>query len=216
MQLVFVLRKSGDVASISTILRYDPQTNVTGGVFYIHTSSIRPDYFKKMPDQFINCSHPLLLPLLAIELTLDAKVNHLTRYAGELIAIENRTGYGVNPLRGESNLPSDYRALVRKLGLAHSKLYLALAAIAGSRLSIQFIRQKLHHIHQFLPEESQRKLNFPCQMLDERIEFLLSNTEYLLVLGGLKEQMEAQQTVVSMPGLHSLSQAKTLQRELTQ
>ncbi|UKZ77752.1 hypothetical protein TrVFT333_005478 [Trichoderma virens FT-333] len=79
-------------------------------------------------------------------------------------------------MEDESNSPSDYRALVRKLGQSQS--------------------HKLQHLDRLLPEECQNKLKLPSRMLNERIEYLLSNVEHARVWEGVKERMETQQTVL--------------------
>lgn len=182
------------------------------GIFYVALENTQLHYFKKMPSQFIQCSHPLLLPLLAIELTFETKISHLIDSEIGLLGIENTTGYGVNASQSEATLLSDYRELVRKLGDAQNELYLSLATITACRLSTQFIRQKIQYLDQVLPEECQKKLNLSYRMLYERIDFLLSNMEHACVYNSLKERMQSQQTVVSIPRRHFLGQNKIMKR----
>jgi hypothetical protein len=172
---------------------------VTCGVFYIHLSNIPLHSFAKMPAQFIECSHPLLLPLLAIELAFETKVWQLSAAQKDLREIEKNTGYSAIFGEDECTPPSDYRGLVRKLGQAQSQLYLALSTISTAQLSAKFIRQKLQYLNQVLPEECQRKLKISSEMLDERVEFLLSNIEHACLYNNIKERMQSQQTVVSTP-----------------
>ncbi|KAL7950495.1 hypothetical protein V8C42DRAFT_306679 [Trichoderma barbatum] len=193
---VFILRRNTDLASIGTALRYDPRTNVTLGVFFIDINNINIDDFKKIPDQFAKCGHPLLLPLLAAELTAVYKVNHITSYSQVLVELENTTGYGLKGWQGDSESSNDYRALVRRLGEAQSQVYLAQATITAARFSVNFLSQKLRHLNGVVPEDCQKKLSPLCQMMEERIEYLLSSIDHACVWGGLKERMESQQTVL--------------------
>ncbi|KAF5004108.1 hypothetical protein FDECE_9381 [Fusarium decemcellulare] len=195
IMLVFIFRKNSDQASTSSILRYDPQTNVTRGVFHTHYSNINKDNFKDMPAQFIECSHPLLLPLLAAELTFETKIRQLADAIVALDEIEKETGFGFN-ISDEWTPSSNYRALIRRLGEAQSVLFLALATISAVQLSVVFIRQKLQRLNQILPDTYQRKLKVSSQMLDQRAEFILSNIEHTYQGDTMKERMQAQQTVL--------------------
>ncbi|KAK4069936.1 uncharacterized protein Triagg1_6731 [Trichoderma aggressivum f. europaeum] len=154
---VFIMRKTTDWASIGSALRYDPKTNIIRGVFYIRLENISLAGFVKMPEQFINCSHPLLLPLLAVEMTVEEKVSQQTANLGNLDRIEAITGYGLSTSTDTTDSQNDYRVLVKELGQCQTPA---------------------------------------CHMLDERIEFLLSNIEHINIRSALKERMEAQQTVL--------------------
>ncbi|KAL6823922.1 hypothetical protein V8C40DRAFT_246843 [Trichoderma camerunense] len=193
---VFIIRRATDWASIGSALRYDPQTNITCGIFYIALKNISFAKFEKMPEQFMNCSHPLLLPLLAVEKTFEAKANHLWMNLRDLKNIEEMTGYGLSVSENATDSQNDYRVLVKGLGKLQSQLYLALATINSSRYMALFLRQKIQHLNGVIPKECQQKLAPACHMLDERIEFLLSNMEHMCIMDGMKERMEAQQTVL--------------------
>ncbi|KAK1240717.1 hypothetical protein MKX07_006150 [Trichoderma sp. CBMAI-0711] len=166
---VFILRKSTDVASITTALRYDPQTNVARGFLYFKPRVYHISVFEKMIDQFVQCSHPLLLPLLAVELTCGEKMGNVMGHTNELDAIEMQTGHGMGKLDAQAIMERhDYRTLVRQLGV----------------------------VQRVLPKERQRELEVPCRMLDERVEFLLNSIDCARVYNGIKERMESQQTVL--------------------
>lgn len=106
------------------------------------------------------------------------------------------TGYGLSTSENATDSQNDYRVLVKGLGKFQSQLYLALATITSSRYMALFLRQKIQHLSGVIPEECQQKLAPACHMLDERIEFLLSNMEHTYMMGAMKERMEAQQTVL--------------------
>ncbi|KAH0527961.1 hypothetical protein TsFJ059_002877 [Trichoderma semiorbis] len=193
---VFIIRRTTDWASIGSALRYDPKTNIIRGFFYVELKNISFAKFEKMPEQFMNCSHPLLLPLLAVEITFETKVSHLAKNSQDLNKIEEMTGYGLSTSENATDSQNDYRVLVKGLGKFQSQLYLALATITSSRYMALFLRQKIQHLSGVIPEECQQKLAPACHMLDERIEFLLSNMEHTYMMGAMKERMEAQQTVL--------------------
>ncbi|KAL7820183.1 hypothetical protein V8C44DRAFT_346877 [Trichoderma aethiopicum] len=193
---VIIIRKSTDVACISTALRYDPHTNVARGVLHFKPDVYNIRVFEKIIDQFIHCSHPLLLLLLAVELTCGEKMGHLMGHANALYGVEHQTGHGIGKIGGEAKERYDYRTLVRELGVIHSQYYLSLGTVTWCRISAEFLRAKLQHLQRVLPEERRAELEVPCRMLDERIEFLLSNIECASVYNGIKERMESQQTVL--------------------
>lgn len=153
----------------------------------------------------MNCSHPLLLPLLAVEITFEDKVGNIETNQRDLDKIEEMTGYGLRTSENATDSQNDYRVLVKRLGQCQSQLYLALATITSSRYTVLFLHQKMKHLNGVIPEECRQKLAPACHMLDERIEFLLSNMENSYMMAALKERMEAQQTVVSTFFLDSIS-----------
>lgn len=151
--------------------------------------------FEKMPDQFIQCNHPLLLPLLAIELSFCMVRDRLAKCRSGLDNIEQQTGYGFGLSDGEVRVRRDYQTLVQDLGLLQSQVYTHHATMTWCRILIRFIREKAKHLKDNLPE-LHSKLEVPRRMLEERAEFVLSNIECAAVYDGLKERMEAQQTVL--------------------
>ncbi|TFB05624.1 hypothetical protein CCMA1212_002027 [Trichoderma ghanense] len=185
-----------DTATISTAVRYDPTTNVARGVFNFTNMHHGFPIYETMADQFVHCSHPLLLPLLAIETTFSIVALHLATYATNLYDVEVQTGHGLGRMDGEVQERQDYRTLVRGLGVAQSQYYLAQGTISWCRISAEFIRDKLQHFQSVLPEERRSRLQLAHRMLNERVEFVLSNLECASVFHGLKERMEAQQTVL--------------------
>ncbi|KAL6858458.1 hypothetical protein J3F83DRAFT_750866 [Trichoderma novae-zelandiae] len=193
---VFILGRNSDRAAVRTVLRYDPITNVARGVFHFDASVYKRGLFEEISDQFIEGSHPLLLPLLAIETAFASGAVRLVDFSKDLYDIESQTGHGLGSLNGESELRSDYRTLVRELGVIQSRYYLTLSTISWCRISAGFIREKLRHLQRALPDERRSNLELSCQMLDERIEFLFSNIECAVVYDGVKEGMETQQTVL--------------------
>ncbi|KAB8270699.1 hypothetical protein BDV30DRAFT_214742 [Aspergillus minisclerotigenes] len=195
---VFVFRKTSSYSSISVILRYNPLRNVTQGVFHFEPMGIPLHYFDKLISQFSACSHPLLLPLIAVEITFELTACLLLRPALiTLREIEGQTGYDINAHGDDKiNLSDDLRALIQRLGDGQSKLFSALSTIRSARLSTEFIQRKLRHLNKVLPDEVKGRLEHPSDLLEERIEYLLSNMENALLYEGITERMETQQTVV--------------------
>ncbi|KAH8810749.1 hypothetical protein F5884DRAFT_875544 [Xylogone sp. PMI_703] len=192
----FVFRGTTDQAAITVMLRYNPQTNATCGVCYISLERISLQCFEKIPAQLMKCSHPLLLPLLTVELSFEIKVGQLIAVEKDLREIEDMTGYGFRIVQENEERVVDYRGLVRRLGYDQSQLCLAQSTISATQLSAEFIRKKLQYLNQNLPVEYRRKLESSSQMLEERVEFFLSNVEHVKLYAGLHERMQSQQTVL--------------------
>lgn len=90
---VFVTRKPAIGSHTSSILRYDPSTNTTKG--YILTSSENGrggDILKDLHHQFLACPHPLLIPILLVELRVGCMMIGLDRCNESLSAIEQEIG----------------------------------------------------------------------------------------------------------------------------
>lgn len=183
---------------ITTALRYDGRTNAARGVYYF-TDGVRITDFVKIPAQFLKCSHPLLLPLLVLEIQADYGMRDLADQHFNLIGMENRTGYRDD---NESDVPNDYRDLVKQLGKAQVSVHRIMTDMNVLSSYTLFIRQKLQHLKDVLPAESSRRLDPFYKMLEERIDFFQSNLELARPYSGVNERMKLQHTVVSASFFH--------------
>ncbi|KAL4734450.1 hypothetical protein BDV11DRAFT_198180 [Aspergillus similis] len=186
---LFARPRAPDFSSITTMLRYTPATNITRGVFYF--DPLFPQLYNIIGD-FEMCPHPLLLPLLACELTLDVNVNHLERYQTSLEQMEAATGYGVLNERQDNFL--DHRMLVKQLSKARSGVHLALATLRSTQWCVEFILKKIDWVDKRLTPETRNRLkalNTGGHMqgdasgaLRERAEFVSSTIEHRCCAGG--------------------------------
>ncbi|KAL3487814.1 hypothetical protein BJX62DRAFT_240650 [Aspergillus germanicus] len=187
----------GSTISPNVTLCYDPATNVTQGVFQI--AAIPLESFDTIQSQYSTCSHPLFLLLLPLEISVELTIyRNLTKVEFALREIEGETGYVLNPTAEHAGLQAtgDLIELIERLGAAQSRMNFSFSNLRAARRSIEFIQQKLRHLNKSLPDEARAKLDQPSQMLEERIEFLLSTIENALDYLALKERMETQQSVV--------------------
>jgi hypothetical protein len=188
--------------SPSVTLCYDPAPNVTRGIFEI--AEIPYNRFGKLQSEYSSCSHPLLLPLIALEVLVELTISeNVLPVDVALREIERETGYELNSATENASLhfTGNLRDLTRRLGAAQSKMYFAIGNLRAARRSTEFLQQKLRYLSRTLPDEARTRLDQPSRMLEERIEYLLSIIENGLDFLALKERMETQQSVVRLPSL---------------
>ncbi|KAL4783757.1 hypothetical protein BJX76DRAFT_357661 [Aspergillus varians] len=182
-----------DASGFTMMLRYNPPTNTTRGIFY---SYVVFEAFENFISEFETCPHPLLLPLLALELTLNKNVYNLVSHVKTLEEMEGATGYGLLDGDGNQGQFQDYRTLVKSLSKARSGVHLSLATLRSTQWCVQFILKKLEFVNGRLSSETRDRLQGSSAMLEERVEFTLSTIDHALIHGGLKEQLEGQHSTL--------------------
>ncbi len=102
---VLVGRRSDYPGTISTVLRYDPTTNITCAYFV--TGSFQEvsisEAFEMMSYQYLECNHPLLLAVLIAEAVLEYITKWMRNLHCELKEIEKLTEIGS---AGDVEIPS--------------------------------------------------------------------------------------------------------------
>ncbi|KAL2864027.1 uncharacterized protein BJX67DRAFT_229958 [Aspergillus lucknowensis] len=189
---LFARPRAPDFSMITTMLRYDPATNITRGLFYTDAAFPR---FKNVVSEFEACPHPLLLPTLALELTLQENVNHLARHHTTLEQMEGSTGYGLLDERRGDHV-QDYRTLVKELSKARSGVHLALSTLKSTQWTAEFILRKMDWVDERLAPGTRESLREASRILTERTEFVLSTIQHALVRGGVKERVEGQHSTL--------------------
>ncbi|KAL2842074.1 hypothetical protein BJX68DRAFT_244922 [Aspergillus pseudodeflectus] len=199
---VIVHRNSVSHRSTGVTLRYDPLTNVTQGVFLLHEKAVPLRCFDKLASQFCTCPHPLLVLLAVLEASLELGTRYeMAQAETALREIELETGYDINAHPGDNaeSVPArtaKLRTLIRRLGTAQSRMFFCLNDFREARRSMEFVQRKVHYLSASQPEDVRQRLEQPSRMLEERIEFLMSNLESALNYMAMKERMETQQSVV--------------------
>ncbi|RDW84181.1 uncharacterized protein DSM5745_04507 [Aspergillus mulundensis] len=190
---LFARPRAPDFSSLTTILRYTPSTNTTRGVIY--HDSVLPQS-SNITAEFAMCPHPLLIPLIACELTLHNNVYHLERYQTTLEQMEGATGYGVLNENAEAVL--DHRMLVKALSQARSGVHLALSTLRSTKSCVEFILRKIDWVDERLSPETHARLKarHASTALRERAEFVASTIEHALLRGGVKERLEGQHSTL--------------------
>ncbi|KAL4904039.1 hypothetical protein BDW74DRAFT_155046 [Aspergillus multicolor] len=191
---LFARPRAPDFSSITTIIHYNPSTNTTRGIQYY--DSVFPQS-TNMVAEFATCPHPLLIPLIACELTLHNNAYHLERYQTTLEQMEGATGYGVLNEKGPgADDYLDHRMLVKHLSKARSGVHLALATLRSTKWCVEFILRKIDWVDERLTPETRDRLGHASMCLRERAEFVSSTIEHALLRGGVKERLEGQHSTL--------------------
>jgi hypothetical protein len=113
--------------SPSVTLCYEPVANVTRGIFEI--AEIPYNRFGKLQSEYSSCGHPLLLPLIALEILVELTISeNVLPVEVTLREIERETGYELNSATDNASLhfTGNLTDLTRRLGAAQSKMYFAI------------------------------------------------------------------------------------------
>lgn len=184
LHLVFVRQRQSDRSSIGTVFRYNPQTNITRGIIY---GDLRiPEL--ALISEFEQCPHPLLPPLLALEITLDMNVSYLVGYKSTLYEMEETSGYALRFGDNEEAGALDYRAMVKSLSQARSGIYIALGALRLTHTCVKYILTKLSFVDDRLSPVVRDRLRESSRTLQERAEYIASVIEHALD-GAEKERL---------------------------
>ncbi|KAL4947305.1 hypothetical protein BDW69DRAFT_199759 [Aspergillus filifer] len=206
---LFARPRTPDFSSVSTFIRYDPQANITRGIMYYDSIILQHEItenkphnpllssqFQKLMFEFEMCPHPLLLPLVATEFTVDRNIEYLERFQTTLEQMEGATGYGLLA-ENQAVLP-DYRVLVKDLSRARSGVHLAMATLRSTQWCTEYIAKRLSFVEgRFTPETRGRLGNgVAARMLQERAEFMVSTILHASLRGGVKERLEGQHSTL--------------------
>jgi hypothetical protein len=93
----------------SVIIRYDPEANFTTGYTLTNLHADRNlGYLHQIPNQFLGCCHPFLLPIIFIEADFENGMVLIKEFFDDLKAIEQQTGF-TNYVGSESTVGSGRR-----------------------------------------------------------------------------------------------------------
>ena len=112
----------------SVVLRYDPETNFTTGYILTNLDKDRDlDYLHQIPNQFLGCCHPFLLPVIFIEADFENGMVLIKEFFDDLKGIEQQTGF-TNYVGSETTVGSrgrsvkNYQILIRYVVWRHISL----------------------------------------------------------------------------------------------
>lgn len=200
--LVFVHRPPWLRCYMTTVLRYNPTTNITVG--YIFTDFDDDEdlgFLNHMHYQFLTCPHPLLLPVLIDEIALEMEVNQIVNRNDTLNDLEAETGFSSKraSTSDRAAVPmktSDYQNLVTRVGEEQSYFLANSIALASIKMALQSHLKSLQRLETILPEESKVVLRRPSIQLNDRLEYILSGLEHTVVHGNVDYRYKSLQTVV--------------------
>ncbi|KAL3461946.1 hypothetical protein BJX64DRAFT_260015 [Aspergillus heterothallicus] len=153
--------------------------------------------FKNIGAEFEACPHPLLLPTVAVELSLELSVSRLSEYQAILEQMETSTGHGLE--RSPRNTTDreelqDYRTPVKELSKARSGVHLAFATLRSTMWTTEFVLKKMCWVDGGLEARTREALEkvAATRVLTERVEFVQSTIQHALLRGGVQERLEGQ------------------------
>jgi hypothetical protein len=149
---------------------------------------------RDMAPQFVQCSHPLLLPGLMIDYGIDIVMQYLQTCNMELMNIEKQTGF--TAFEGGDPLRSDYQSLARKLGQQHTFYSQNDTALKSLLKALVVIQNGVKEMSETMPESSKLALKTPSCKLRQWLEYLSSCLEHARDFGNFQMRLEAQQAVV--------------------
>jgi hypothetical protein len=195
--LVFVCRRGKSAWTTTTVLRYNPKTNVTVGCVY----SARPleirDDLERIPSRFAEFPHPLLLPLLMHELALEHLIRNMDDLDLSLQDIEAQTGYSDYEKISNSR-KRDYRRQIDSLGSVTHRFAYDQVRLRSIELTNQFLRQQIGSIGTWLTDDQRRaELEVITIRLQERLDLSWSSIQHLQLYRGFEKRLQVRQNVVS-------------------
>jgi hypothetical protein len=182
---------------MSSVLRYDPDTNITTG--YILTDfdfDSGFDFVNHLHHQFLACPHPLLIPVSITELALESMMERIGSANIMLQEVERETGFSAIPTKSVEPRTKNYQVLVRRLGEGHAYYSTCQTGVTAIKLAIQSHIKHLERLDTSLPDERQEMLEGHSERLSDRLEYALSSVEHALVHGNISNRLQSQQAVV--------------------
>jgi hypothetical protein len=196
---VLINRRPNIRVTISTLLRFDPLTNITS--VYIVTDQAYYDIpsfdFNFLPTQFLACPHPILLSILFIEQTLYTRVGDISLVVDALKFVEKMTGF-TSEVGGETET-EDLRLqdIVKVLGEQHAYYSTIETSLLACKLTIATFKRELDYMDsEGLPNAVKGELSTPVPRLRDCIKYLESTLEHTLLNGNIRTRLQAQQQVV--------------------
>ena len=189
--VVFVRQRSANYSSLCTVFRYNPQTNITRGIIFGNRSVPAPEIIS----EFEKCPHPLLLPLLSLEVTLSHNVDDLVKDRNTIWEMEDATGYGIRG-DGEDEVNFvDYRTMVKSLSQARSGICVELSDLRLTHTCVGYILKKLPFVDERLSPAVRDTLRESSSRLQERAEYTMSAIEHAIE-SGHKERLDGHHATV--------------------
>lgn len=199
---VFIYHRSNNIGTISAVLKYDSNSNITVGYILLGPDISEEEVKTAIKSQFANFSHPLLIPTLMAELTAKNLMKRLDRVHSDLAKIEGKTGFGdwetaVAEPTFSSHSQGDYQRWAHELGVLGCRFAFLEVAVQCTMVVNEFTLQEMHLMRNYIPASRLRSLKDISSNLKNRVEFLSINLRHMQAFGAINQRMQAQQNVVS-------------------
>lgn len=199
---VFIYHRSNNNSTISAVLKYDSNSNITVGYILLGPDISEEEVKTAIKSQFANFSHPLLIPTLMAELTAKDLMRKLDSVHSELASIELKTGFGdwetaVAERTFSNDRQDDYQRWARGLGVLGCRFAFLEVAVQCTMVVNEFTLQEMHLMRNYVPASRLRSLKDISSNLKNRFEFLSTNLRHMQAFGAINQRMQTQQNVVS-------------------
>lgn len=184
----------GDEYTLTTVTRYDPETNITAG--YILSGTLSEIYRSLLgiPEQFATCDHPLLTPILMVEQTLETFAAAIEEVNGSLYLVEHSTG--LEFYRELKNGPN-YQEAAQLLNFECRRFAYLRTVLLTVELKHTFLAEQLEYFNSLTSHPRYQELKSKTAALSQRLAYSQSNIEHFKVYKGLEMRYQAQQILVS-------------------
>lgn len=199
--IVFIYHRSNNDSTISAVLNYDSDFNISVGYILLGPDIEEETVITAIESQFANFSHPLLIPTLMAELTAGDLMRKLRLVHDKLAKIELATGFSdwTKVTAKRDYLNSELQQWARELGALSCNFAFLEVAVQCTMVLNDFTLQEMGLMRNYVPASRRGSLKGITTNLINRVEFLSSNLNHMQAFGGIKQRMQAQQTVVSRP-----------------
>jgi hypothetical protein len=196
MCTVFICRGPEHKTSVTSVVRYDPESNITVG--YVLSGRASEIHFTLLaiPTQFDLCAHPLMIPILMAEQFLEVSNCLVSGVHARLKLIEQNT-----EKKKWVDLSKPAREFHR--GNAHwlsnetRNFAFCKAQMHAVTLRNNYLAQELDALDTWMPINRLGELQKITSLLKQRIAYNRSNIEHLNTFLGVEIRLDAQKTLVS-------------------
>jgi hypothetical protein len=199
-----VCKRAENNATISTVVSYNPNTNVTVGYVLSGPWVSIERALLGVPLQFKRYPHPLLLPILMNEVVLENVMLEVKDQEPQLFNIEKKTRFTNYKSHNSSSRLShdDVGQLMQELGKVTGCFAWTWHALDTSRLANEFLLGQLNSLSNVVTAQRTNDLTDITRQLRDRLNFNASNIQHMRVYAGVDMRLKAQQDIVS--GCHTL------------
>ncbi len=191
---VFICRAPIRNTAVTSVVRYDPNSNTTVG--YILSGSASEIHFAlvAIPTQFDICEHPLLIPVLMTEQFMEVLSTVIYGIRGRLNATERIAEEFIS-----SSKPADrnyFKRTAHWLSRETRSFALCQAQVYACILRNNFLEQQLEILDTWMSPALVQDLKENTLLLKQRVAYNRSNIEHLKVDSGIDIRLEALKTLV--------------------
>jgi hypothetical protein len=194
---VFVCRGPEHKTAVTSVVRYDPESNITFGYILSGRASEIHYTLLAIPTQFDLCVHPLLIPVLMAEQLLEVSHCLVSGVHARLRLIEQNIEKKkwINEPRPARDF---YKGNAHWLSNETRSFGFCKAQMHAVTLRNSYLAQELGKLDTWMPVDRLGDLQKSTSLLKQRIAYNRSNIEHLSTFLGVEIRLDALKTLVSV------------------